>query len=156
MKIFPRPLSGLLLDLEDTDRVRKSIHGRNEGAFFKEEYPKFQGAAGSEADNYSSWSAFADSWNEKVAKLANIEQPEFTYKSASHLQEAFKKLGLRAREAFRLFFHILSPLPNLELITPVQLATSCLFNSLPKQRLQRWPNIKQFDRLESRLIAMDY
>ena len=25
MKIFPRPLSGLLLDLEDTDRVTKSM-----------------------------------------------------------------------------------------------------------------------------------
>ena len=134
------------------------VNGKNKWAFFKEEYPKFQGAAGSEADNYSSisWSAFADSWNEKVAKLTNGEQPEFTYKSASHLQEAFKKLGLRAREAFRLFFHILSPLPNLEVITPMQLATSCLFNSLPKQRLQRWPNIKQFNCLESRLIAMDY
>ena len=51
------------------------------------------------------WSAFAESWNEYVAKLANGEKLEFTYKSASHLQEAFKKLGLRAQEAATLLSH---------------------------------------------------
>ena len=133
------------------------VNGRNEWAFFKEEYPKFQGAAGSEADNYSSisWSAFADSWNEKVAKLANGEQPEFTYKSASHLQEAFKKLGLRAREASTLLSHTQS-IAQLRIDHTCAAGNELLFNSLPKQRLQRRPNIKQFDRLESRLIAMDY
>ena len=134
------------------------VNGRNEWAFFKEEYPKFQGAAGSEADNYSSisWSAFPDSWNEKVTKLANGEQPEFTYKSASHLQEAFKKLGLRVREASTLLSHTQS-IAQLRIDhTYAEAGNELLFNSLPKQRLQRQPNIKQFDRFKSRLIAMDY
>ena len=83
------------------------VRGETQWAYFKQEYLTFQGAAGQEADSYSSinFSAFADSWNDYVAKLGHNEQPQFTYKSACQLKEAFKKLDQRARRHTTLLAH---------------------------------------------------
>ncbi len=76
---------------------------------FKQQYPNFQGTVGGlggEDDNYSSinFSAFAEQWNDHVASLGTTK-PSFTYKTASHLQEAFKQMGITSRRTTTLLPH---------------------------------------------------
>jgi len=76
------------------------VKGNAEWEYFKENISNFQRAAGlvNEADNHSSiqWSAFADHWNNMVARLGT-SKPDFTYKTASLLQDAHKTLQRRSR-----------------------------------------------------------
>ena len=76
------------------------VKGNDEWEYFKENISRFQRAAGhsGEADNHSSiqWSAFADHWNNMVARLGT-QKPSFTYKTASLLQDAHKTLQKRSR-----------------------------------------------------------
>ena len=76
------------------------VKGNDEWEYFKDNVSRFQRGAGQtgEADNHSSiqWSAFADHWNNMVARLGT-EKPNFTYKTASLLQDAHKTLQKRSR-----------------------------------------------------------
>lgn len=78
------------------------VRGNEEWRYFIDNLPTYQKGRGitavSEADNHSSilWSAYADHWNEMVTGLG-ANKPQFTYKTASLLQDAHKKLLKRRR-----------------------------------------------------------
>ena len=59
--------------------------------YFTENITKYQGSTTDEADSYSliRFSDFANDWNKWLSGLGN-EKPKVTYKTAIHLQEAFK------------------------------------------------------------------
>jgi len=79
------------------------VKTKEEWVYFDDNLLRFQGNAGEEADNHSSFnfSAFADDFNKWVNGLGD-SFPLVTYKSASHLQDAFKSKMKRAnRESTR-------------------------------------------------------
>jgi hypothetical protein len=90
-------------------RPSARVRGDVEWEYFSNNIGHFQcGAGGSgEADNYSGirWSAFADHWNKMVASLG-ASNPNFTYKTASLLQDAHQRLQKRARRDNTIFPHI--------------------------------------------------
>ena len=74
------------------------VKGRLEWEYFNENILRFQGVGPSdEADNYSSFnfSAFAKSWNKWVDSL-KYQHAEVTYKTSSHLKDAYKSMKRRA------------------------------------------------------------
>jgi hypothetical protein len=78
------------------------VRGDDEWEYFKRNIQQFQrgmgAAAVSEADNHSQilWSAYAAHWNDMVTSLGN-NKPQFTYKTSSLLQEAYKRSQRRDR-----------------------------------------------------------
>ena len=69
-----------------------------EWKYFNDNLLSFQGNGPSEeADNYSvyQFSAFAKSWNDWVDSL-KYEHPEVTYKTASHLKDAYQSMKKKA------------------------------------------------------------
>eukprot|EP00984_Skeletonema_dohrnii_P030402 scaffold21816_cov133-Skeletonema_dohrnii-CCMP3373.AAC.1 len=81
-------------------RIRpfEKVRGHDEWKYFEEHFIDYHGSGG-EADNHSSinWSAFADGWNTMVDDLGRTK-PLVTYKSASHLQHAYKSMLKRRRQ----------------------------------------------------------
>lgn len=78
------------------------VRGDDEWEYFKSNLQQFQrgmgAAAASEADNHSQilWSAYAAHWNDMVASLGT-SKPQFTYKTSSLLQDAYKRSQRRDR-----------------------------------------------------------
>ena len=92
------PSSSWLAKLTGRNRPAEKVRSHEEWEFFKENVLRFQGGGeAGEADNYSGirWSAFAASWNNWVDTLGH-SKPTVTYKSASHLQDAYKSMKRRA------------------------------------------------------------
>ena len=90
-------------------RASGKVKDSNKWNFFRQKYPNFQdtvGGLGGDADNYSSvnFSAFAKQWNDHVASLGTTK-PSFTYKTAIHLQETFKQIGINSRRITTLLTH---------------------------------------------------
>ncbi len=85
-----------------TGRIRpfEKVRGHDEWEYFEAHFIDYHGSGGG-ADNHSSinWSAFAEGWNNMVDSLGR-SKPSVTYKSACHLQHAYKSmLRRRRREA---------------------------------------------------------
>ncbi len=91
------PSSKWLSTLTGRNRSTERIRSNDEWEYFKDNVDNFQGGGASEADNYSGirWSDFATSWNSWVDTLRH-SKPTVTYKSASHLQDAYKSMKRRA------------------------------------------------------------
>lgn len=72
-------------------RGMSRVHGKDEWDYFKQRYLDFQGDKSDEADSYTSinFSTYASEWNNWVHSLGET-LPTVTYKTASHLQDAFK------------------------------------------------------------------
>ena len=91
------PSSQWLAHLTGRNRPAEGVRTNEEWDYFKDQLQYFQGGGGAEADNFSGmrWSAMARSWNEMIDSLG-ATKPTMTYKSASHLQHAFKIMRRRA------------------------------------------------------------
>lgn len=75
------------------------VKSSDEWDYFTTNIARFQGSGSTgEANNYSSiqWSAFAEDWNRMVTSLGS-SNPNFTYKTASLLQDAHQTMQKRAR-----------------------------------------------------------
>ena len=85
-----------MANLNGRIRPFDQMRSPDEWDYFVANFLDFQGNSGGEADNHSNmrWSAFADAWNEMVDNLGR-SKPSITYKSASHLQQAFKSMKRR-------------------------------------------------------------
>jgi len=94
-----------LARLEGKYRPYEKVRGHDEWKYFEEHYVDYHGSGGG-ADNHTSinWSAFADGWNKMVDGLGR-SKPSMTYKSASHLQHAYKTKLRRDRQAATLRPH---------------------------------------------------
>ena len=90
-----------LAAIHGRDRAYGKAKGKEEWKYFNDNVTKYQHISGQsdEADNYSSiaFSTFADEWNKWVAALGRT-YPAVTYKTASQLQEAFKRAKKHATE----------------------------------------------------------
>ena len=86
------PSSQWLASLHGRARGSGKVRGHFEWDHFKTNILNFRGGALEEADNYSGvrFSDFAVSWNAWVDSL-DVSKPEVTYKTATYLQEAYKK-----------------------------------------------------------------
>eukprot|EP00986_Skeletonema_menzelii_P010611 scaffold5229_cov137-Skeletonema_menzelii.AAC.3 len=86
-------------------RPFERVRGHDEWAYFEEHFLDYHGNGGG-ADNHSSinWSAFANDWNQMVDGLGQTK-PSMTYKSASHLQQAYKSMVKRRRQQATLRSH---------------------------------------------------
>eukprot|EP00986_Skeletonema_menzelii_P003893 scaffold1261_cov155-Skeletonema_menzelii.AAC.3 len=93
------PSSRWLAKLTGRYRPAERVRSNDEWEYFKENLGRFQGGGSSEADNYSGirWSDFAACWNNWVDTLGH-SKPTVTYKSSSHLQDAYKSMKRRAVE----------------------------------------------------------
>jgi hypothetical protein len=84
------------------------VKSKEEWDYFKENISLFQRGAEhvSDADNYTSidWSSFTNHWNKYVSTL-EASHPNFTFKTASLLQDAHKVLQIRARRATTMLQH---------------------------------------------------
>jgi hypothetical protein len=87
-----------LATLNGRIRPFEKVRGHDEWKHFEEHYIDYHGSGGG-ADNHSSinWSAFATDWNKMVDGLGRTK-PSITYKSASHLQHAYKSMMRRNRQ----------------------------------------------------------
>ena len=94
-----------LARFEGKFRPYEKVRGHDEWAYFEEHYVDYHGSGGG-ADNHTSinWSAFADGWNKMIDGLGR-SKPWMTYKSASHLQHAYKTKLRRDRQAATLRPH---------------------------------------------------
>ena len=95
-----------------SSRAFGRVKGKYEWEKFREMVPSYQragrrGSLDHGADNHSSisFSSFATDWNKMVDDLSVNECPSFTYKTASHMQIAFKRTLKNSNEKLTLRSH---------------------------------------------------